>query len=131
MPVKPGMYPAPKQESEVLFEHPGDMPPAPEPPPPVTERQEDDLVILEPTVTTIKVQHEPSPPAESQGDLPDPYNLDHYLLTSAEGFSPFEQNLGIAPFKDLHGEEIWAGLAYTEDGSVHPCKVFILGGLLI
>ena len=69
------------------------------------------------------MRHGPPPAATEQEPISDPYNLDHYLLTSAEGFSPFEQNLGEAPFHDLHGENIWAALAYIEDGGVHPGKV--------
>jgi len=86
-----------------------------------TESQ-DGLVILEPT--SIKVQHGPPASVPSNEPLPDPYNLDHYIITSSEGFSPFEQNLGVAPFQDLHGESVWAAIAYTEDGGVHPAKVY-------
>ena len=68
----------------------------------------------------------PSPPAKdvpSEKPPHDPYNVDHYLLTSSGGLSPFEQNLGNAPFKDIHGEDVWPALAYIEDGGVHPAKV--------
>jgi hypothetical protein len=83
----------------------------------------DDLIALDPAPAAIRVRHgTPSPPPMTDPPA-DPFNLDNYLLTSSEGFSPFDQNLGTAPFHDLHGEEIWAALAYTEDGGVHPGKV--------
>jgi len=117
----PGRYP-PKasQQSEVIFEHNLLE---------VTSRicikltpKTDDLVVLEPAAS-LHVRHGPTSAAAEQEPISDPYNLDHYLLNSAEGFSPFEQNLGEAPFRDLRGQNIWAGLAYTEDGGVHPGKV--------
>ena len=52
----------------------------------------------------------------------DPYNIENYLVKSSEG-PPFEQDLGQAPFIDLHGEDIWPALAIMDDGGVHPCKV--------
>ena len=79
-------------------------------------------MVLEPAA--VSTRRGKSEPFSAHGDPPvDPYQLDNYLITSAEGFSPFEQNLGKAPFKDLHGDDIWPALAYTEDGGVHPGKV--------
>jgi hypothetical protein len=126
MPLMPGKYPPPtkQQQTEVIFEHNAIEVHGPllaqltrtQPP------MEDDLVVLEPAaVSTRRGQSAPLP---AKTDTPvDPHNLDNYLLTSAEGFSPFEQNLGKAPFKDLRGDDIWPALAYTEDGGVHPGKV--------
>jgi len=88
------------------------------------DQTDDDLVVLEPAA--IKVQRGVSSPILNTEPAPDPYNLDHYLLTSSEGFSPFEQNLGQAPFHDLRGEDVWPALAFTEDGGVHPGKVVSL-----
>ena len=73
--------------------------------------------MLEPA--SLKVNHDPPKATTTTAD---PYNLDHYLLTSSEGFSPFEQTLGDAPFHDKNGDPIWAALAYTEDGGAHPGK---------
>jgi hypothetical protein len=122
MPIMPGRYP-PKasQQSEVIFEH-NTMEVVSQTQTKLTVKT-DDLVVLEPAASSIHVRHGPPPAATEQEPISDPYNLDHYLLTSAEGFSPFEQNLGEAPFHDLHGENIWASLAYVEDGGVHPGKV--------
>lgn len=122
MPIMPGRYP-PKtsQQSEVIFEH-NSVEVASHIQIKLTV-ETDDLVVLEPAASPIHVRHGPPPAATEQEPISDPYNLDHYLLTSVEGFSPFEQNLGEAPFHDLHGENIWASLAYTEDGGVHPGKV--------
>ena len=70
--------------------------------------------------------HGDTSPVLSSEPPSDPRNLDHYLLTSSEGFSPFEQNLGTAPFEDQNGDSVWAALAYTEDGGVHPGKAYLL-----
>ena len=88
-----------------------------------TESVEDELVILAPAPVP-RSPTTPIPGAKAD-DKPvtNPYNLDNYLLSSSEGFSPFEQNLGEAPFHDLHGEDIWPALAYVEDGGIHPGKV--------
>jgi hypothetical protein len=79
--------------------------------------------VLEPAA--LKHHHGNPPPAVTTiaKETSNPYTLDNYILTSSEGFSPFEQNLGTAPFHDKNGDPIWAALAYTEDGGVHPGKV--------
>lgn len=73
----------------------------------------------------IQVRHDEPSPTIPENSPPDPYNIDHYILTSSKTFSPFEQNLGKAPFQDRHGEDVWAALAYVEDGGVHPAKVLV------
>jgi hypothetical protein len=78
------------------------------------------LVVLEPAAQSAAVT---ATTTTSAAEPVDPYVLDNYLLTSSEGFSPFEQNLGDAPFVDKNGDPVWAGLAYVDDGGVHPCKV--------
>jgi hypothetical protein len=111
MPVMSGKYPpAPPSDSgpEVIFENNSIE----------VRASQDDLVVLEPA--SLKVNHDPPKATTTTAD--DPYNLDHYLLTSSEGFSPFEQTLGDAPFHDKNGDPIWAALAYTEDGGAHPGK---------
>jgi hypothetical protein len=124
MPLMPGKYPPKQQQTEVVFEHNAIEVTVPLLAP-LTWTQpptEDDLVVLEPAARSTRLGQ--SGPLSAKTDTPvDPYNLDNYLLTSAEGFSPFEQNLGKAPFKDLRGDDIWPALAYTEDGGVHPGKV--------
>ena len=124
MPIMPGKYPPSKNENEpeVLFDD-GEIEVISENRSLLTSSQDEDLVVLEPSSITVQRDKALSD-TRKDNDLPNPYNVEHYLLTSSEGFSPFEQNLGTAPFHDLHGESIWAALAYTEDGAVHPAKVF-------
>jgi hypothetical protein len=128
MPVMQGKFAPSKQgnENEVIFEHKDIEVKQSNKSQLIQTESQDDLVILEPS--SIPVARGKSLPTQGNAaePPPDPYNLDNYLLTSAEGFSPFEQNLGEAPFHDRNGEPIWAALAYIEDGGIHPAKVFCL-----
>ena len=82
----------------------------------------DDLVVLPPESISHNVSSLNTDMSDTQADA---RHINDYLVTSSSGFSPFEQDLGEAPFVDLSGEGIWPALAYTEDGGVHPCKVVI------